>query len=187
MLVADPRSIELQLSENAALQIDDDPVAGATTVRSLWQNNLVGILVDAGLAFSAAVTKASSFSPTSATEVRDADQTAPDTILDSVIAMIQRTCNPIIQRINAHTERLKAIEEHLEATTSDGVCRDLRTQSLAMRLSALEQRLEVIDSQKAAAPVVSGSLPMQMRFFKPEAQPLKLTTMPLLKPLNPAT
>ncbi len=55
-----------------------------------------------------------------------------DTIRDSVIAMIQRTCNPIIQRINAHTERLKAIEEHLEATTSDAESvDDLRTQTCA--------------------------------------------------------
>ncbi len=51
VLVADPRSIELQLSENAALQIDDDPLPGATTVRSLWQNNLVGILVERWLGF----------------------------------------------------------------------------------------------------------------------------------------
>jgi HK97 family phage major capsid protein len=43
VLLADEGSVAIDMSTEASLQMDDAPSAGATSLVSLWQNNLVGI------------------------------------------------------------------------------------------------------------------------------------------------
>jgi HK97 family phage major capsid protein/HK97 family phage prohead protease len=45
VLLADDGQMELDVSSEASLEMNDAPSGGATSLRSLWQNNLTGIMV----------------------------------------------------------------------------------------------------------------------------------------------